>query len=83
MGEILASSRYDLDPIPRGLKPPPSHLIGGTAEAVPFPQSDSAMSRAILQNDEKTQVSFANLHPCKQACWGPRPPAPNDSLSTA
>jgi hypothetical protein len=36
-GGILASSTYDLDPIPRGLKPLLSHVIGGTAEAVPFP----------------------------------------------
>ena len=33
-----ASGRYELDPIPQGLKPPSSAGIGGTAKAVPFPK---------------------------------------------
>jgi putative transposase len=32
-----ASGRYELDPIPQGLKPLSQVTAGGTAEAVPFP----------------------------------------------
>jgi hypothetical protein len=81
---ILAFSRYDLDPIPRGLKPRLCHLTG-TAKDRALPKPNRATWREILQNETKRPrlasrtstpasklAGDPDLHPSKQACWGPR-----------
>jgi putative transposase len=41
-----ASGRYELDPVPQGLKPLPLAKAGGTAEAVPFPVLSGRVAEA-------------------------------------
>jgi putative transposase len=51
--EYRYSSAYPgwkLDPVPQWLKPPPSEVIGGTAEAVPFQSTSSEVLQKVSYN---------------------------------
>lgn len=57
-----ASGRYELDPIPQGLKPLGIGIAGGTAKAVPFPvrpdSGEKAQSHEILSARKVGNAGF-------------------------